>query len=1265
MDAVEVTQHSSVEDIEENKILIETLLESLDPGSDDYPQRHKELKSQRDHCESLLSAKRLPPSLHPSQHHQTPVNGNLACLTEPGLPNWASQGSVPFYTSNRNGAARDLTEIVPDQAETYASESSSGHLKRQRTGSNLESPAGNHKIRRMGQTLRPTTGSSSVSDDSLEELSIAPSQERVFDNYKRRLQEQEARFEQERRDREFARQLAQDFGGTPSIAPSVENVAPLQLHDNSFARPQQPQSFPHRPHATATSLQPNSPHVKHEPQNVFDSASSSALGRTYNADQPPSTDTSDDDVELISPQQFRPNHRTLGPSPHGPNMQSYSSSRFGQPDIPGAFPNDPWNSATAYNSSAFSQPSSSGFQGHIGNYGNNDMTTMQRLKNFIGGIPGSAFARPPSITLPSMSEPRSNYGSVHGRGGESVFGYNVNNAEPGPSGWTSQQLNDIRDRNMEYMLSDPAKTKEEIAQLLEDIQPDEEIPREKREGGPAALKVPLMEHQKIGLGWLKEQEESPRKGGILADDMGLGKTIQALALMLSRPSNDTSVKTTIIVAPVALLRQWQKEIETKVRTSQKLRVFIYHGASALKTKYTGLAQYDVVLTSYGTLGAELKRLLGWEAKKIEDASYNEPKPELNLLGDNCRWYRVILDEAQAIKGRNTNAAQATCRLQAEHRLVMTGTPMMNSVEELYSLIRFLRIPPYNDLTKFTKTFGPLKRNCSERVKAKTMKCLQALLKVIMIRRTKDSKIDDRPILNLKERFVGEDNAEFDDDQRAFYDHIEHKSQLQFNRYLDAGTVGRNYSNILVMLLRLRQVCDHPHLIEDHAIPVGAEATEAQMVNYAGDLDAGAVQRIKDADGAFECPVCYDGSENPTIFFPCGHDVCSDCFTKMMDPSLAAQRREDASNVKCPECRQTVDPRKVLTYNLFQKVHLPDAYKEKFGEDALNDGQSDTDSDPDSDLDSDFDEDDGSLHKFIVPDDEVEKEEEPGSETEDDDLEPWTSVKHEEASEDEFKPAPPEKAKSTTHKKAAWKKNKKGKGKAKVGKRTLTLAELKRESQRSKAAKKKYMRRLRKRFVSSSKIDKTLEILQGIRENDPTEKTIIFSQFTSFLDLLEIPVAERKWSYVRYDGSMNAKERHEAVETFSSHPDCNIMLISLKAGNAGLNLNCASQVIILDPFWNPFIEEQAIDRAHRIGQMRDVHVHRVLIQGTVEDRIVALQEKKRTLINQALDEKEGQKLSRLGREELIFLFGSHDREHDAGPSLHEDHEQLRNVIGNPR
>jgi SNF2 family DNA or RNA helicase len=221
-----------------------------------------------------------------------------------------------------------------------------------------------------------------------------------------------------------------------------------------------------------------------------------------------------------------------------------------------------------------------------------------------------------------------------------------------------------------------------------------------------------------------------------------------------------------------------------------------------------------------------------------------------------------------------------------------------------------------------------------------------------------------------------------------------------------------------------------------------------------------------------------------------------------------------------------------------------------------------------------------------------------------------------------------------------KKSKKSKGKGKGKANELRLADLKKLSTRNAGAKKKYLRELRKGFVSSAKVDKMMDLLTEVVETaDDGEKVLIFSQWTSLLDFAEVPIEGKGWGYRRYDGSMNAKMRGDAVDDFKDpRKDVRIMLVSLKAGNAGLNLNVASRVIILDPFWNPYVEEQAIDRAHRIGQSRPVKVHRVLVPSTVEDRIIELQEKKRALIEEALDEKEHQSISRLGVQELAYLFG---------------------------
>jgi SNF2 family DNA or RNA helicase len=119
--------------------------------------------------------------------------------------------------------------------------------------------------------------------------------------------------------------------------------------------------------------------------------------------------------------------------------------------------------------------------------------------------------------------------------------------------------------------------------------------------------------------------------------------------------------------------------------------------------------------------------------------------------------------------------------------------------------------------------------------------------------------------------------------------------------------------------------------------------------------------------------------------------------------------------------------------------------------------------------------------------------------------------------------------------------------------------------------------------------------------------------------------------------MKPVDRNSAVLDFTDNPDCKVMLVSLKAGNSGLNLVAASHVILFDPFWNPYIEEQAIDRAHRMGQLREVKVHRILIPETVEDRIIELQDKKRQLIDGALDEKAAKNVARLSARELGYLF----------------------------
>ncbi|KAI9805798.1 MAG: hypothetical protein M1825_000412 [Sarcosagium campestre] len=786
-------------------------------------------------------------------------------------------------------------------------------------------------------------------------------------------------------------------------------------------------------------------------------------------------------------------------------------------------------------------------------------------------------------------------------------------------------FSDRQARLADYVVNDPTKTREQIAALLVNIKTDADIPPENREGTPPAMKYALMPHQSIGLTWMKKMEEGSNKGGILADDMGLGKTIQALALMVSRPSTDPNRKTTLVIAPVALMKQWEREISTKLNPEHQLRTFILHGARR-KAKWSTLKDYDVVLTTFGTIASEFRIREEWNKMKRADRSLDDSMaPDLPLLGPDSLWYRIIVDEAQCIKNRTTKAALGSCALQASSRFLLTGTPMMNRVSELHSLIEFLRIEPYNNQRRFNTDFTiPLGRN-SEYSKSQAMRKLQALLKAILLRRTKTSLIDGQPILNLKPRVVEIVHAVFDPDQQSFYSALESKTLLQFNKYLRQGTVGRNYSNVLVLLLRLRQACCHPHLIQDFGQEtVIPEISVDEMLELAKRLSPDVVSRIKLLE-AFECPVCYDAVENPAIFVPCGHDSCAECLTKICEQTglQGLAQGEERADVKCPTCRARISQKKCIDYTTFRRAHMPETVPteevaQTNGDDDDDDEEDETDSSSDV---SGSDDDAESLADFVVESDD------------DSDAERSTSKTASLKGKGKASFGPGEEKKKT-------KKKKDGKGKGKAKESIKTIAQLKKESMRSIKARQRYMRRLERDWAPSAKVDKCIEILEKVLTDSRDEKTIVFSQFTSLLDLLEVPLRQRKWGFKRYDGSMSAAKRNDAVLEFSddANTSCRIMLVSLKAGNAGLNLVAASQVIIFDPFWNPFVEEQAIDRTHRIGQQREVKVHRLLVAGTVEDRIVDLQEKKRQLIEGALDETANRDIGRLGLKELSYLFG---------------------------
>jgi len=168
--------------------------------------------------------------------------------------------------------------------------------------------------------------------------------------------------------------------------------------------------------------------------------------------------------------------------------------------------------------------------------------------------------------------------------------------------------------------------------------------------------------------------------------------------------------------------------------------------------------------------------------------------------------------------------------------------------------------------------------------------------------------------------------------------------------------------------------------------------------------------------------------------------------------------------------------------------------------------------------------------------------------------------------------------------------------------------------------------------SSAKLDALLPQIAEV--TDGGHKALVFSQFTSFLSIVRSRLDAQKVKYEYLDG--RTRDRQTVVNRFQNDDDCRLFLISLKAGGVGLNLTAAEYVFLLDPWWNPAVEAQAIDRAHRIGQTRQVFAYRLIAQGTVEEKVLKLQESKRELAD-AIINADNSVISKLGREDLELLL----------------------------
>ncbi|KAJ5489036.1 DNA repair protein rad5 [Penicillium diatomitis] len=657
-------------------------------------------------------------------------------------------------------------------------------------------------------------------------------------------------------------------------------------------------------------------------------------------------------------------------------------------------------------------------------------------------------------------------------------------------------------------------------------------------------------------------------GGVLADEMGLGKTIEMLSLIHSHKSEPPSGSvetmssvndlarvplttsgvvsasyTTLVVAPTSLLAQWESEA-LKASEPGTMRVLLYYGADkavnlrelCCEANYANAPH--VIVTSYGVVLSEFRQFASQSA--FTSASHG------GLF--SVEFFRVILDEAHMIKNRRSKSARACYEVQAVHRWVLTGTPIVNRLEDLFSLVRFLKVEPWSNYS-FWKTFITVPFENKEYVRA--LNVVQSVLEPLVLRRTKTMKTPEgEPLVPLPKRTVNVEEVELSEQEREIYDCIYTRAKRAYNDNVEAGTLLKSYTTIFAQILRLRQTCCHPILTRNKEIVADEEFAAAALDatnNLTDDMDlqelinrftastenaeaedrsvvftAHALRQIQ-TESSGECPICCEEPMIDPAVTACWHSACKKCLS-----DYVRHHTNKGEKARCFSCRADVDAR-----DIFEVVKHPVSHPVT----PMEDGS--------------------------------------GNST------PLSSSQ----------PTP-----------------------------RISL------------------RRINPLSPSAHTSAKIHALINHLSRVPPNTKSVVFSQFTSFLDLIGPQLAKVGISHLRLDGSMPQKARAAVLDQFTKtddyaddildtedetsgctrssnpkstrpEPSPRVLLISLRAGGVGLNLTVASNVFVMDPWWSFAIEAQAIDRVHRMGQLRDVSVTRFIVKDSIEGRMLRVQERK--------------------------------------------------------
>lgn len=373
---------------------------------------------------------------------------------------------------------------------------------------------------------------------------------------------------------------------------------------------------------------------------------------------------------------------------------------------------------------------------------------------------------------------------------------------------------------------------------------------------------------------IKNIEPTLASGGILADDMGLGKTLEMISLIVSDPLKKGP---TLIVSPLGIMSNWSGQIAHHVQPDQPLKVLTYHG-SRRQVSPDELAGYDVVITTYGTLSTE------YLPKGAKDPSSISRQHGLFAVD----WRRVILDEGHQIRNPNSKASLACTGLTARSRWVLTGTPIVNSLKDLYSLIRFLRLS--GGLERLDIFNSVLIRPLREGREDASL-LLQALMRTVCLRRKKEMSFVDLRLPELSEYIH---RVEFLPHEREKYEALQAEAKgLLHDAKTKEGTSkgGETYRHLLEILLRLRQVCNHWKLCGERVTSLLAALETSKVVDLTPENREALQDMLQlSIDSREDCPVCLEPLHDPVIT-ACGHTFGYNCIEKVIE-----------TQHRCPMCR---------------------------------------------------------------------------------------------------------------------------------------------------------------------------------------------------------------------------------------------------------------------------------------------------------------------------------------------------------------------------